>query len=133
MIKAAIFDFDGRRWAETPGGIGMGGHRLDWIDPSRCLFTYSVPGTRRGKESGLWHGAAVLEIFTDGNTNTEILVTPVAEPTATVNYRARYVDGDECVVEKNTVKSPKEWEKLDDGAEGTGEFEEIRVPVPAAG
>ncbi|MCR5347274.1 MAG: hypothetical protein K6E38_05795 [Fretibacterium sp.] len=129
----AIFDLEGNRLAETPGVMGMGGYTLEWIDPYRCLFTYSVPGTQRGKRSGLWRGAAVMELFGKGGEDFEILVTPVAEPTATENYRAFGVAGDECVVIKYTVKSPKEWEQLDDGAEEAGQSEEIRIPVPAAG
>ena len=80
----------------------------------------------------------VLEIFTnDAKGFEELLVTPVAEPTATEEYRAVGYDHErgKLIIERRRVKSAKEWEKLDSGVsiDKIGKTEEILVPVPAAG
>ncbi|MBQ9564989.1 MAG: hypothetical protein IJU98_05320 [Synergistaceae bacterium] len=129
----ALFDAKGRRLAETPGVMGLGnGDSLFWIDKYRFLFTSSVHGTKRGPEENNWHGAAVFEIFGEPGSNYfETLVTPLVEPTVTVDYEAGGIDGDtgECVVLKFTVQSPEDWSQQ----EPVFEMEDIRVPVPAAG
>ena len=128
-----LFDTKGKKLAETPGVMGLGnGNSLFWIDEHRFLFTYSVHGTKRGTDENNWHGAAVLELFGDpGSKYFEILVTPLAEPTATVDYEAGGIDSDadECCISKYTVQSPEDWSQQ----EPVFEMEEIRVPFPAAG
>ena len=132
----ALFDAKGRKLAETPGVMGLGnGESLFWLDGARLLFTSSVHGTKRGPEENNWHGAAVLELFGepggDYSKYFEILVTPLAEPTATVDYEAGSIDTDtnECCFTKYTVQSPEDWSQQ----EPVFEMEEIRVPFPAAG
>ena len=100
------------------------------------MFTYSVHGTKRGTGDngwgGNWHGAAVFEIFGEpGSDYFETLATPIAEPSATVDYGADGLDEDtgECSVMKCTVKSPEEWQK----EEPDFEQDFIQVPLPAAG
>jgi len=132
----ALFDMKGKKLAETPGVMGLGnGDSLFWLDGGRFLFTSSVHGTKRGLEENNWHGAAVLELFGepggDYSKYFEILVTPVAEPTATVNYEADSVDTDtnECCITKYTVPTPEDWLQQ----EPVYEMQDIRVPFPAAG
>ena len=129
----ALFDTKGKKLAETPGVMGLGnGDSLFWIDKHRFLFTSSVHGTKRGPEENNWHGAAVFEIFGEpGSSYFETLATPVAEPTATVDYEAGSVDmdTDECCITKYTVQSPEDWSQQ----EPVFEMEDIRVPFPAAG
>lgn len=132
----ALFDAKGKKLAETPGVMGLGnGDSLFWMDGSRCLFTSSVHGTKRGPEESNWHGAAVLELFGepggDYSKYFEILVTPLAEPTATVDYEASSIDSDtsECCITKYTVPSPEDWLQQ----EPVFEMQDIRVPFPAAG
>ena len=129
----ALFDTKGKKLAETPGVMGLvNGDSLFWIDECRFLFTSSVHGTKRGHEENNWHGAAVFEIFGEpGSSYFETLVTPVAEPTATVDYEAGSVDRDtnECCITKYTVQSPEDWLQQ----EPVFEMEDISVPIPAAG
>ena len=130
----ALFDTKGNKLAETPGVLGLGnGNSPLWIDDTRFTFTTSVHGTKRGEWGRNWHGAAVFEIFGEpGSGYFETLVTPLCEPTETVDYEAGgSADGDtgKCGVTKYTVKSPGEWEK----EEPDFDMEYISVPLPAAG
>ena len=132
----ALFDAKGNKLAETPGVMGLGnGDSLFWIDGARFLFTSSVHGTKRGPEEYNWHGAAVLELFGekggDYGKYFEILVTPLVEPTATVDYEAGGIDSDaaKCCITKYTVKSTEDWSQQ----EPVFEMEDISVPFPAAG
>ena len=105
---------------------------LYWIDDYRCVFTYCVPDKKRGTAPDAlpWRGVAVLEIFSGMNNKAEeILITPVAEPTATEDYIAVSTDDENCVVERWSVPEAKDWDNP--GVDVL--HERFEVPLPAAG
>lgn len=123
----AVYSFDGRRLYETPGE-----GPLYWIDGFRCLYTTHTPGKRRGRgmNSHSWLGAAVLEVFLDGSGRaSEFLVTPVAEPDSLTDYRATGLDGNQCIIRKEAVRSPAQWNNP--GRKMI--IDELRINLPAAG
>lgn len=123
--RLMVYSFDGRLQGEAPG-FGP----LFWIDDFRFLYTSCMPGTRRGgrPDADPWKGAAVMQVL-HGEGPFEVSVESVMEPTATADYNAMGLDDGECVIVEHSVPDAGEWEK----SQPKIQFNEMRVPLPAAG
>ena len=120
-----VYSLDGQRQGEAPG-FGP----LFWVDDYRFLYTSCVPGTRRGarEDADPWKGAAVMQVL-HGEGPFDVSVEDVMTPTATADYNAMGLEDDQCVIVEQSVPDAGEWDK----PEPKIQFNEMRVPLPAAG
>lgn len=96
-----------------------------WIDAHRFLFTAidESKGLRGGAEDAWWYSAALYDTAED-----ELIV--LKEATETRSYMVAGCDHDEGMAEisEASVKDEKDWANVD-----KIEYEDISVPIPAAG